>query len=87
MDLQIAREPWMEFSACVGMESGPFFDEERVEEGKDICAQCPVREECLDFALRKRYLEEWDGIYGGLTPRERRTLLKKKRKIARMRGE
>lgn len=90
MDLKIAREPWMERSLCAGMtypENNIFFEEGREDEAKALCAMCEVRDECLDFALRKRYNEEWDGIYAGLTPRERRTLLKKKRKLARQRGE
>jgi WhiB family transcriptional regulator, redox-sensing transcriptional regulator len=33
-----------------------------------ICAGCPVRRECLDFAMRS---PELDGIWGGTTPAER----------------
>lgn len=90
MELKIAREPWMERAACRGIgnsQDDPFFDEGREEEAKAICAGCLVRDACLDFALRKRYNDDWDGIYAGLTPRERRSLLKKKRKVARLRGE
>lgn len=41
---------------------------------KSICAACPVRELCLDYALVAK--EEW-GIFGGLTPQERRLLRRK----------
>lgn len=36
-----------------------------------VCAECPVRRECLDFALRtERPWPRW-GIWGGATPRHR----------------
>lgn len=41
------------------------------DEAKRLCGQCPVRHECLTWALDND--EEW-GIWGGLDPRERRTL-------------
>lgn len=40
-------------------------------EAKQICRSCPVRLECLEYALEIR--EEW-GIWGGLTPAERRNI-------------
>jgi WhiB family redox-sensing transcriptional regulator len=36
---------------------------------KRICGRCEVRQECLDFALANG---EWIGVWGGLSPRERR---------------
>jgi WhiB family redox-sensing transcriptional regulator len=42
----------------------------KFDEAKVVCFElCPVREQCLDFAVRNR---EAHGIYGGLTPDERR---------------
>lgn len=35
---------------------------------KSVCAQCPVRVECGDFALRS---QQPFGIWGGMTERER----------------
>lgn len=35
---------------------------------KTICNICPVKEECLDFALKYK---EPDGIWGGMTYKER----------------
>jgi len=35
---------------------------------KDICGRCPVRQECLDYAMADPMLQ---GIWGGLTQRER----------------
>jgi len=44
----------------------------REAKAKAICAECPVRAECLDYALDIR---EPHGIWGGLTEAERRLLI------------
>ena len=56
----------------------PASDEE-AEEAKAICAQCPVRQACLEYALANR---ERDGVWGGATERERRRLVRQRRKTA-----
>ena len=51
-----------------------FFSEEsakRQAQAKALCAQCPMREACLEMALANN--EEF-GIFGGLTPAERKAL-------------
>ena len=45
-----------------------------VKVAKEVCRKCPVQTECLAFALKTK---EPEGIWGGLTPRERFQLLKK----------
>jgi len=68
---------WLDRAACRGMNAPLFFgpDDEtrsareiREARAKAVCQLCPVREQCLDFALRNsiRY-----GIWGGLNPDER----------------
>ena len=42
---------------------------------KVVCAACPVKAECLAEALDNEI--EW-GVWGGLTERERRALLRKR---------
>jgi WhiB family transcriptional regulator, redox-sensing transcriptional regulator len=42
---------------------------------KQICGQCPVRTECLSEALDNKV--EW-GVWGGMTERERRALLRRR---------
>ena len=42
---------------------------------KQVCAGCPVRTECLAEALDNQI--EW-GVWGGMTERERRALLRKR---------
>jgi WhiB family transcriptional regulator, redox-sensing transcriptional regulator len=41
----------------------------QVRAAKAICARCPVRADCLNFALNH---QETDGIWGGTTAPERR---------------
>ena len=71
---------WFEHAACRDADRRLFFEpegesvrlrERRVRAAKAVCAECPVRHECLLFALAtpERY-----GIWGGLTARERSTL-------------
>ena len=43
----------------------------KVAEAKAICSGCPVRQECLDYALDSRQAY---GIWGGKTPTERRRM-------------
>jgi WhiB family redox-sensing transcriptional regulator len=74
---------WREFARCRGVDPEVFYpvsdDDEAAEEAKSICAACPVREPCLEFALETR---EKNGVWGGLTERERRRVLRRRRKTA-----
>ena len=53
---------WKQLAACRGVEPEIFYPvtDEEAEEAKAICAACPVREMCLDFALGNR---ERDGVW------------------------
>lgn len=66
---------WQELAACSGMDTGLFFPEEaeggQAQQAKAVCARCPVRLDCLQFALDNN---EPAGIYGGLTRKERRRM-------------
>jgi WhiB family transcriptional regulator, redox-sensing transcriptional regulator len=42
---------------------------ERAEQAKAVCAVCPVRRECLQFALATRQAH---GVWGGMSEHERR---------------
>ena len=67
------RAPWTKDAACRGCSQVSFYPQrgEPAEPARAICASCPVREECLDFALRNRIL---GGIWGGLSDKERRKI-------------
>ena len=65
--------PWARQAKCLHAEPDTFFPEKggSTREAKKICTDCPVRDECLEFALRN---DERFGIWGGLSERERRKL-------------
>jgi WhiB family transcriptional regulator, redox-sensing transcriptional regulator len=72
---------WRTRAACKGVDPDIFYpaSDEDAEEAKAICAQCPVREACLEYALANR---ERDGVWGGATERERRRMIRQRRKTA-----
>lgn len=49
---------------------------ERIRRAKAICASCPVREDCLEFALATN---QPFGIWGGMSERQRADLKKQRR--------
>jgi len=51
--------------------------EAREAKAKAICARCPVRIECLDWALATR---EPHGVWGGYSESERKQILMGRRK-------
>ena len=64
---------WRELAACRGADLEVFFPGrgESAEPARQICAACPVREPCLDYAISNRIVH---GVWGGLSERERRAL-------------
>lgn len=72
---------WRRHSACRGLDPGIFFpptDEDAVV-AKEVCGQCSVQETCLEFALQGR---EKDGVWGGATEKERRRILRQRRRAS-----
>lgn len=59
---------WYDDAACQGLGWTEFFDGEG-SVGRRICATCPVRLRCLQFAINNAVTT---GIWGGMTPLERR---------------
>lgn len=72
---------WRQKAACRGVDPDIFYpvSDDDAEAAKAICATCPVREACLEYALANR---ERDGVWGGATERERRRLIRQRRKTA-----
>jgi WhiB family redox-sensing transcriptional regulator len=64
---------WRELAACRGADLEVFFPGRGESAGpaRQVCAACPVRQPCLDYAITNRITH---GIWGGLTERERRGL-------------
>lgn len=70
----------MRFAACRDRSPVQFFpsDGVGVEVAKRTCAQCPVRLECLEYALYHRIDH---GVWGGCSERERRRILRRRRAL------
>jgi WhiB family transcriptional regulator, redox-sensing transcriptional regulator len=78
-------EAWQGKAACRGPQAVAFFppshserkDEKVAREAraKAICAECRVRCDCLDYAIRIR---EPHGIWGGLNEVERKIVMERR---------
>lgn len=68
------RQPWMAEGACLGADPEAWFPEVRhTDEHRRalaVCARCPVRHECFQYAMDHKLL----GIWGGTTHHQRREL-------------
>lgn len=75
----LGRPLWQKRGACNDGKTDPnIFYPDRgasTRDAKAICAVCPVREECLDYALMHG---EKFGIWGGKSERERRRIKKRR---------
>lgn len=62
---------WWDQAACRRSDPALFYSDRPsdIAEAKRMCTECPVREECLGYALAN---DERHGVWGGLTPVERR---------------
>jgi WhiB family transcriptional regulator, redox-sensing transcriptional regulator len=69
---------WMSRGNCRNYPPNVFFpsDGVGVDRARKICADCPVAEPCLEYALAER-IEH--GVWGGCSERERRRILKRRR--------
>jgi WhiB family transcriptional regulator, redox-sensing transcriptional regulator len=69
---------WMARGLCTNVPPSRFFpsDGAGVELARKICAECPVKEPCLEHALEERIDH---GVWGGCSERERRRILKQRR--------
>jgi WhiB family transcriptional regulator, redox-sensing transcriptional regulator len=76
--ITIPDRDWRKLAACRNADpelffpvssSGPSLDQ--VTQAKAICAGCPVRQQCLAFALDTR---QDHGVWGGMSEEDRRPL-------------
>lgn len=72
---------WRELGACRGLDASMFYpdDDDDAVEAKAVCAGCHVRVACLEHALAIR---EKQGVWGGATERERRRIVRQRRRTA-----
>ncbi|HEX7131754.1 MAG TPA: WhiB family transcriptional regulator [Iamia sp.] len=81
-DLTTTTPPWKGQAACKGLDPTIFYPSDDADEcldAKAVCAQCPVADLCLEHALGVR---EKEGIWGGCTERERRRIIRQRRRSA-----
>lgn len=80
---------WRTFAACTSDPDAMFpapGDKDGIDDAQSICALCPVRLKCLEFALADEGGKNKDmryGIAGGLTPSQRYNEYNRRRIAAR----
>ncbi len=72
---------WWDLGACKGLDASIFYpeDETEAQAAKTVCDNCAVKTACLDHALSFR---EKSGVWGGATERDRRRILRHRRRPA-----
>jgi len=75
------NQQWRSKAACQGLDPEIFYplDDDDAREAKMVCSTCLVRESCLEHALGSR---EKEGVWGGATERERRRIIRQRRRTA-----
>ena len=78
----MASQDWRARAACRNSDVELFFpaSEEGAGPAKAVCATCPVRHDCLEWALATR---QHEGVWGGLTEAERRRLRRRRQAAER----
>lgn len=75
-------ESWRQDAACRDLDPNLFFPstDEQAVPAKAVCESCPVREECLEYAIVTR---QDDGVWGGLDETERKRLRRRRQQAVR----
>lgn len=78
------RDHWTDDAVCKGKQTTIFFPPytqslDRWFVPKSICADCTVQVECLNLVLRLEDTDDRWGMFGGLTPEERRGIRQRRR--------
>jgi WhiB family redox-sensing transcriptional regulator len=78
--MELTATSWLARAACQDEDPELFFPisdlgpgAQQVANAKAVCARCPVRAECLSYALDNGL---GNGIFGGTTELERRKLVR-----------
>jgi WhiB family redox-sensing transcriptional regulator len=77
----IARpEPWTERAVCAQTDPEKFFPKKgnSTRDAKGVCGGCPVRIQCLQYALDH---DERFGVWGGCSERERREMKRQQKAL------
>lgn len=78
------EEAWEKQAACIGLDTNLWFPEGRSNQPLDpmarkVCLGCPVKAECLDWALRTE--QPW-GAFGGMSEAHVQRLIRERRQGA-----
>lgn len=78
---QVDETKWFDLGACRGLEAAIFYpdDEDSAMSAKSVCESCDVQSSCLEYALANR---EKAGVWGGASERDRRRIVRQRRKSA-----
>ena len=82
---QVLDTDWMAQGNCADKPPSLFFpsDGVGVEVAKRVCADCPMKADCLQYALDNRIDH---GVWGGTSEVERRSLRRSRQRKARRTG-
>ena len=71
---------WMADGLCLKFDYDLCYPEKkaRIADAKKVCAMCPVRTDCLNWAIEH---DETEGVWGGMGPAERRKEIKRRRTV------
>ena len=80
-DVSAHELEWRMLGACRGLDASIFYpdNDDDAMVAAEVCQECGVRQACLEFALAHR---EKAGVWGGASERERRRILRKRRRTA-----
>lgn len=79
----MVEETWRAKAKCRNMDTEIFFPGrgEDLRPAQNVCrgsddspGECPVRHECLEYALALPYGDDSSGIFGGLSQKERKRI-------------
>lgn len=81
MDYVKGEATWRAMAACRDEDPRLFFPGRGQDPrpAKQVCEHCPVRDECLEFALEQQIKF---GVFGGTSERERRSLRRARKEAA-----
>lgn len=73
------RDHWREDARCLGQPVGVFFPdmslgEARWDRAKEVCKNCQVKRQCLKLVIKLPEDDDRYGVFGGLSPMDRRVL-------------
>ena len=68
---------WRDLAVCGELRSDLFFPEDPAQavSAQKVCAGCPVRLQCRDYALRHGIVH---GVWGGMTGEDRERLIRRR---------